>query len=300
MVTLLLIFRGPTLMQNNFLVSVVLPARNASTTITLAIRSILSQEFQDFEFLILDDGSTDETRNIVSLFNDRRIRFVSDGQQRGLATRLNQAVGMARGQYIARMDADDVSFPERLGRQVDFLEKHSEIDLVGCRAVVFQGEGEIVGLLPFAADHPALCANPWRNIPLPHPTWMGRADWFRRFRYRLPEVRRAEDQELLLRAYPSSRFACLADVLLAYRQGPFDLSKTLVARRSLLQAQIRLFSARREWGFILLALMLGLVKTGVDIGSALPGCDRLYFMRMAGKVPPNVKANLMHVLTMGS
>jgi len=278
--------------MQQYVVTAVLPAWNTSQTIQQAIHSILAQDFSNFELLILDDGSTDETPNIVSSFKDQRIRLVSDGQRRGLATRLNQAIDMARGQYIARMDADDVSFPERFGRQVAFLEKNPEIDLVGCRAVVFREKDEVVGLLPFAASHSTLCAKPWRNIPLPHPTWMGRVEWFRRHRYRLPEAMRAEDQELLLRSCPSSRFACLDDVLLGYRQGPFNLHKTLVARRSLLSAQVRIFSGRKEWLRALLALIFCLAKAGVDVGSALPGCGRLYFMRMAEKVPPNVKATL--------
>jgi glycosyltransferase involved in cell wall biosynthesis len=262
-------------------VSVLLPCRNGSQTLELALRSMLAQTFTDFELLLLDDGSTDRSMAIASAFNDPRIRILSDGMHRGLPWRLNHGVSCARGQYIARMDADDVSFPYRLEMQLAYLDRNPHIDLVGCRAVVFRDSGDVVGLLPFALDHAALCARPWRNIPLPHPTWMGHRRWFRTHAYRLPEVRFAEDQELLLRASPTSCYACLGDVLLGYRQGPFRLPRTLVARRSLLGAQLRLFADRGQWGHAIKTVPQSLAKIGIDLLAALPGGETLFFVRMS-------------------
>lgn len=261
--------------------SVILPFRNASATLCLAVRSVLKQSFGDFELLLLDDGSVDGGAALVARLHDPRIVLIRNAGAAGLASRLNQGIDLARGEYVARMDADDVCFEERFARQVAFLDAHSSIDLVGCRALVFRSDGVIVGLLPFAGSHAALCARPWRNIPLPHPGWMGRRAWFARHRYRLPEVLRAEDQELLLRAAPVSQYACLADVLLGYRQGPYALGKTLRARRSLLGAQIGLFTARGQWREAWLALGLTLCKTAIDLAAALPGGEALYFRRMS-------------------
>jgi glycosyltransferase involved in cell wall biosynthesis len=266
-------------------VSVLLPCRNGSRTLEPALRSMLAQTFTDFELLLLDDGSTDQSMAIASVFHDPRIRIFSDGTYRGLPWRLNQGASCARGQYIARMDADDVSFPSRLEMQVAYLDRNPQIDLVGCRAVVFRDSGDVVGLLPFAPDHASLCARPWRNIPLPHPTWLGRRQWFRTHAYRLPEVRFAEDQELLLRASPSSRYGCLGDVLLGYRQGPFRLRRTLLARRSLLVAQLRLFAGRGQWGHAMKTVAQSIVKTGIDLSAAFPGAAALYFMRMSEPAP---------------
>jgi hypothetical protein len=142
------------------------------------------------------------------------------------------------------------------------------VDLVGARVAVFRGENEVLGLLPFAASHEALCARPWHTIPLPHPTWVGRRAWFQRHPYRTPEVMRAEDQELLVRAAPSSRYACLPDVLLAYRLGPPNLRKSLVARRSQTAAQFRLLASRGEWRGAALACVYGGLKTARDIAAA--------------------------------
>lgn len=277
-------------------VSILLPARNASRTLSLALASLLDQTYRDFEILLLDDGSEDDTPALARRSNDTRLRFLADGRHLGLAARLNQGIDAARGRYVARMDADDVSFPERLARQVGFLDAHPDVDLLGCRAVVFRDDGRVVGLLPFAGTHAALYARPWRGIPLPHPGWMGRRAWFERHRYRDPEVLRAEDQELLLRAAPVSRYACLEDVLLGYRQGPFALGRTLLARRSLLCAQQRLFLARGQWGHALRALGLTALKVAVDVVAALPGGEALYFRRMSAPAPRSVVASLQACL----
>ena len=277
-------------------VSVLLPCRNGGRTLGPALRSMLAQTFSDFELLLLDDGSTDESTAIARHFNDARICVLSDGMRRGLPWRLNQGISRARGQYIARMDADDISFPHRLEMQVAYLDRHVQVDLVGCRAVVFQDSGNVVGLLPFAADHATLCARPWRNIPLPHPTWMGRRQWFCAHAYRLPEVRLAEDQELLLRASPTSCYACLGEVLLGYRQSSFRLRRTLLARRSLLAAQLALFAGHRQWGHAIKAALLSIAKVGIDLLAAMPGGEVLFFTRMSEPAPAAVVSALHRCL----
>jgi glycosyltransferase involved in cell wall biosynthesis len=272
-------------------VSVLLPVRDGGSTLASAIRSVLEQTFADFELLVLDDGSSDASWQIASSTGDARVRAVRDGRQLGLARRLNTGIEQADSEYIARMDADDLCFPERFARQVRFLDAHRDIDLLGCRAVAFR-DGVAIGLLPFAATHEEICARPWTHIHLPHPTWMGRTQWFRRHRYAVPEVRRAEDQDLLLRTHRSSRFACLPDVLLAYRQGRFDVRRNLLARRQLFAAQRRDFAHHREWPRFARSAANAAVKIAADTVAALPGCDRLYFGRMGEPVPGAVRAQL--------
>ena len=278
------------------LLSVLLPCCNGGAALGPALQSILAQTFGDFELLFLNDGSTDQSVEMARAFNDPRIRILGGAERCGLPIRLNQGVAQARGQFVARMDADDISFPQRFEKQLAYLQAHPEVDLVGCRAVVFRGDGETIGLLPFAATHERLCARPWRNIALPHPSWMGRRSWFQRHSYRLPEVRRAEDQELLLRSCKDSRFACLEEVLLAYRQGPFQLQRTLVARRSLLAAQLGLFFKRREWKNAVLALAITAVKVAVDCLCAVPGLQQLFFARMGEPVNKDIRQQLEHCL----
>jgi len=277
-------------------ITVLLPVRNAAGTLALALRSVLRQTRGDFEVLVLDDGSTDDSAVVARRSDDPRVRVLSDPVGRGLAHRLNEGIDLARGRYIARMDADDVCFPERFERQARFLDTHPDVDLVGTRAIVFRSDGSVVGLLPYRGAHEALVARPWRGIPLPHPTWMGRREWFSRHRYRVPEVRRAEDQELLLRACATSRYACLEEVLLGYRLGPFDLGKTWAARRSLTQAQFSHHARRREPAAAVRVLALAAVKIPLDLLASLPGGGRVFWQRMAEPAPAASSAELARLL----
>jgi len=104
--------------------------------LTLAswIHSILDQTYSDYEILLLNDGSTDESLKIAKQFDETRVCIFSDGINRGLTYRLNQGFELACGKYIARMDSDDLCFPERFEKLVGFLNAHSDIDLLGCRA----------------------------------------------------------------------------------------------------------------------------------------------------------------------
>ena len=253
------------------LVSVLLPVYNAGRALLPAVWSILGQSMRDWELLVLDDASTDAALAPLDRIRDDRLRIVRDPMRRGLAGRLNHGIELARGRYFARMDQDDIAFPERLQRQVDFLDRHAEVDLLGTRALAFSAQGNALGLLPFRQNHDSLCRRPWLGIPLPHPTWMGRADWFRRHRYRMPEPRRAEDQDLLLRTYASSRFSCLPDVLLGYRTTAAGLGKILTARLSVGRAQLRTHLRGARPGQALLGAGVSLAKAGVDTALAVLG-----------------------------
>ena len=103
------------------LITVGMAVHNQSELVGAAVRSILNQTFSDWELLALDDGSSDRIQSVLRSFTDCRIHVIHDGRRLGLAARLNQLVDMSQGLYFARMDADDVAYPERFQRQVDFL-----------------------------------------------------------------------------------------------------------------------------------------------------------------------------------
>lgn len=199
------------------LVTVAMSVHNAAATVELAMRSILAQTYKNWELLVIDDGSTDRTREVLVRMRDPRIRLIQEPSGNlGLASRLNQCVCLARGQYVARMDADDVAYPQRLERQLLFLQEHPEIDLLGTGGVVFKGAGEVVGCYPAACTHEEICRRPWWGFPLAHPTWMGKRTWFLSHPYGDRHMR-CEDQALLLGSFSESRFAALEEVLLGYR-----------------------------------------------------------------------------------
>ena len=229
------------------LVTVLLPARNAQRTLALALRSILWQTYANWELLVLDDGSSDATIAIAKSFADPRIRVLADGSWLGLAARLNHGIDVARGSLLARLDADDVAFPERLEHQVQFLQVHPEVDLVGAGAVVFGDDGHAFGLFPAPPTHREICRRPWSGFHLPHPTWMGRTAWFRRFRYRPEQDRAAQDQDLLLRSFRFSTFANLPETLIGYRQHELSWRKFARSRVQWARAALREARARRNW-----------------------------------------------------
>ena len=119
------------------LVSIGLPTFNCEKTLAIAIRSILNQTYGNWELLLMEDGSSDRTLEVARSFSDPRISVFTDHSHKGRVPRLNQAVAMSRGEYFARMDADDVAYPERLERQAEYLAWHPDIDLLGCGILVF-------------------------------------------------------------------------------------------------------------------------------------------------------------------
>lgn len=200
------------------LVTIALPVYNGAETLIIAVHSILIQSFNDWELIILNDASTDDSLSVMRSFNDSRIRLVEGEENLGLSARLNMAMDLARGEYFARMDQDDISFPQRLEKQFTYLQMHPEIDLLSTNVVVFTGAEKILGQWDVGSgSHEYICRHPWSGFYMPHPTWMGRLQWFRHYRYRT-SADGAEDQDLLYRSFRQSSFACLSEPLLAYRE----------------------------------------------------------------------------------
>jgi glycosyltransferase involved in cell wall biosynthesis len=227
-------------------VSIGMPLFNCEKTVGSALRSILHQTFRNWELLIIDDGSADRTREMVRSFVDPRIRIIADGEHRGLVARLNQAIELSSGRYFARMDGDDVAFPDRLRRQVDFLTENPKVDLVGCGLLVFGNNGQVLGVRHVAEKHSEICQRPWAGFQLPHPTWMGRIEWFHSHRYNALAFR-AEDQELLLRTYQTSCFSCIPEILQGYREDHIVLRNILRGRYSYTKAVLRDFFDREQY-----------------------------------------------------
>lgn len=122
-------------------VSVVMPAYNAEKYLREAIDSILAQTYKDFEFIIINDGSTDRTKEIILSYSDPRIVYLENEENSGICVTLNKGLDAARGRYIARMDADDIALPDRFALQVDFLDSHPKIGVVGSYLQIMDEKG---------------------------------------------------------------------------------------------------------------------------------------------------------------
>lgn len=132
-------------MVNNPGISVIMSVCNGEKYLGEAIESILNQTYTNYEFIIVNDGSTDETFKIIKSYNDNRIRIVNNETNVGLTMSLNKAIGLARGDYIARQDADDISLPERFEEQIKYLDEHPETVLLGTSIYEIDEHGKVLG-----------------------------------------------------------------------------------------------------------------------------------------------------------
>lgn len=227
------------------LVSVIVSFHNSCDSLRFAIDSLLWQTYSHWELILLDDGSTDGSAAFLETIDDSRIRLYSDPVCRGLPVRLNMGVSLAQGEFIARMDADDVAFPERLERQVAYLQEHPDVDLLATSALLVNGNNVPIGVLPTKLSHEEICRRPWLGFPMPHPTWMGRTEWFRQNPYD-ESARKGQDQVLLYETYQNSKFAALSDPLLGYKYAGLSVQKTLIGRYCYLKA-MRGAKDSRNW-----------------------------------------------------
>ena len=205
-------------------VSVLMPVYNAALYLREAMDSILNQKFTDFEFLILNDGSTDTSEEIVESYGDARIRYVKNKKNLGLVDTLNKGIDLARGMYIARMDADDISLPGRLARQVDFMDQNSDMGACGT-AYQYFGEADRVISPPgnFKESFTLLSS----TSCLGHPTSMLRKSVLDQYALRYEnEYQDAEDYALWIRMSWVSRLSSLPETLLLYRWHAGNKSKT--------------------------------------------------------------------------
>lgn len=247
------------------IVTVALAVLNGGAVLEYAVRSILNQSWPHWELLLLDDGSTDGAIEQLPFLADPRIIVVRDGFNRGLSARLNQALSLARGKYFARMDHDDLCHPARFARQIAFLEEHPEVDLLATRCITMDERERLIGALPSAINHADICRCPWKGFYMAHPSWMGRAEWFRRTVYQDPGPYCCEDQELLLRAHYSSCYHTLPEYLLAYRIRTLTpWRKQFRTRVAMGKIKVRHFLARGELVNALLGGLIDLARIGYD------------------------------------
>lgn len=218
-------------------VTVGIPFRNAENTIGVAIRSALVQTYTDIEVLAVDDGSSDQSVAIARSIQDDRITVISDGNSLGLAARLNQIAELARGDYVARMDADDIMHRDRIAVQVQYLDSREHIEVVSTAAYAVDSALNVLGIRPRLLPDMSRCSLCLSN-PIVHPTVMMRIGWAHENPYST-EFNRSEDHELWLRSCAHSQFGFIAVPLLFYREAraiiPAKYAATASSDRRLLR-----------------------------------------------------------------
>ena len=161
-------------MKHYPLVSVIVPSYNSGNLIRTSVESIVGQTYKNWELIIIDDGSNDATQLVCQQFDDERIRIITNSKQMGIPKTLNRGLSESKGKYIARLDSDDIAAPERLQRQVEFLEANPDYGMVGSWMKVF-GDSEFIAKYPLEDStirFEMLFCNPFG-----HPSVMFRRDW---------------------------------------------------------------------------------------------------------------------------
>jgi glycosyltransferase involved in cell wall biosynthesis len=203
--------------MNEPMITVLMSVYNGEKFLKEAMDSILTQTFTNFEFLIINDGSTDNSMEIIESYNDSRIRLINNEKNLKLIASLNKGISLARGKYIARMDCDDISMPERLEKEVNFLENSLEYGLVGTCYTVIDGAGKEQYNKSYPSSNDLIKLFLSLNCPLAHGSIMARTELFKQNLYGSKEYSAVEDYELWTRIAKVTKIHNIPEYLFKYR-----------------------------------------------------------------------------------
>ena len=197
-------------------VSIIMPVYNGEEYVEVAIDSIRNQSYKNWELILINDGSTDNTENIINQYADSRLKYIKNETNLGLIATLNKAISFCDGEYIARMDADDICEKERLSKQVNFLDKNPSIAMCGTNAIVIDEHGNKKGNIVNVSSNDYIQINLLFSVPIVHPTVMFRSQILRNYQYN-PIYKHIEDYELWCRIADEYKICNLSSKLLEYR-----------------------------------------------------------------------------------
>ena len=233
-------------------ISVIMPVYNSERYLPIAIEAILAQTFRDFEFIIVNDGSTDRSFEIIQRFQekDSRIRIL-DLSHQGITKSLNSAMRIAQGKYIARMDADDISMPERFEKQYQYMEAHPEIAVCGAGALIIDEEGDVIRKDRVVCTHENIEKRHLSGkCSLKHPSVIIRADILRKVNGYNEELPYAQDFDLWFRIGEIGKLENLPNALIKFRRNSKSVSY---------------LKKREQWESICKAIDDASVRRGVTI-----------------------------------
>ncbi len=215
---------------NSVLVSIGIPFYNSEKFLEFAITSVINQSYSNWELLLLDDGSTDNSLMIAKSYGkiDQRIKIINDGKNKGLPTRLNELSQLSKGEFYVRMDADDIMHPERVLQQINFLKNHSEVDLVGSGLISIDNDNNILGIRGNNQKKEYTISDMIAGQWSVHPTIAGKTSWFKENNYDT-SLKRAQDFDLWIRTINHSNFAKISYPYLYYREASTSSMKKYLA-----------------------------------------------------------------------
>ena len=207
--------------MQNVMLSVLMAAHNAEKYIFETIESVLMQTYDDFEFIIIDDASTDSTNSIIRQFDDKRVKLLENTKNLGLTKSLNIGLKVAKGKYIVRTDADDINITDRFEKQVEYMESNPQIMLSSCSMIIFDGNIEKPRILDF--DNSQIKARLLFNSVLLHPGFIFKREICAEDGYD-ETYRYAQDYEFQARMSQKYAISCIKDIGVRYRVSESQIS----------------------------------------------------------------------------
>jgi glycosyltransferase involved in cell wall biosynthesis len=254
-------------------ISVILPTYNSASYLAKAIDSVLKQTLTDFELLVMDDGSTDETEKVVLSFVDKRIIYIRNKTNQGLVFTLNKGIKIANGKYIARMDADDICLCERFQKQCNWLDRYRSTEVVACQVAFIDKEGKAAGEWKEDMENVS-----YRDIKhkmtwescIAHPTVMMRANIIKQYLY-AKKQKHTEDYDLWLRLLADGFIIeKIPEKLLLYRVHNDSITGSILRKSN---PFFKLFDCKRkflwkrvsdgEWNLFEMKVLLTAIHDGI-------------------------------------
>ncbi len=214
-------------MNKQPLISIILPVYNSSAYLKQALDSVLTQTYSNWELIAIDDASTDHSLNILNSYAKKssKIKVFSHTPNQGIAHTLNKALKHVQGQYVARMDADDIMLPDRLQKQLKYLLKHPKTIIVGGQCQLIDTQDKIIGKKTFPTDHQQIYQLAFIRSPLQHPAVMINTSLLpKKFSWYHSDQVSSEDLDLYFKLFQYGKAANLSDTIIKYRQNPQGLS----------------------------------------------------------------------------
>ncbi|MDB3999941.1 glycosyltransferase [Schleiferiaceae bacterium] len=233
-------------------ITIGLPFYNAEETLGDAIRSVFAQTHQDWELILLDDGSTDRSLEIAKSVKDPRVRVYSDGKNKKLASRLNEIARLAKYDYISRMDADDLIFPEKIEVQLKYLLESPEYDLIATGVYSVKNNLEIQGIRGYSYECPTFSDVVSRKSGIIHASLLVRKSWYQRNTYD-EELIISQDFDLWLRAVKANDFMIksISSPLYIYREEGNVSSEKLIRSGRITRFLLRKYAGKLKYKLVL-------------------------------------------------
>lgn len=223
-------------------ISVIMSVYNGMPFLKEATESILKQTYKNFEYIIVDDASTDDTWRYLKSLRDKRIKLVKNKKNLGLAASLNIAIQQTKGEFIARMDADDISLKNRLATQLKFLENNSDVSICGSWADLIDEKGKNVGEKRYPTNDQTIKKALMWYQPIIHPTWFCKLDVFNNLNGYDPKFDLAEDYQFLIRASREYKIANIPKKLLLLRLHHSRRSQAEIHEMDKIDLKVKIFA----------------------------------------------------------